>query len=682
MANRYWRGGSGTWNTTSTTNWSATSGGAGGASVPTSADSVFFDQAAIYTVTMTGALNCLDITVSAGTVTFATGTAPTLAISGSMSLIASTVWNSTGAISFVASSGTITITTNGVNISAPISFAGGSTATYQLSSALTVKPVNTVTLTLGILNLNGNTLTTGYFNASGASTRRIAFGTGNITVNGAGGTLWTSATTTGFTTTGTQTVNVSNSGAVATTISPGAVADANAISFNFTAGTYALTMTASSSWRDLNFTGYTGTVGNTAQTIIGSVNLGNATFSSGSNAWQIRCATAVNLTGNGRTFNAPITLNGSFSYTLQDAWSMPTTQFITHSSGNLNLNGKTLTVGSYSVSSSVGASITFNAGTLLCTAASTSFTVSGSGSLITTAGTGIGFISMSAATAKTFTGNNSTFNCTLQQSGAGALTITGANTFSNIANTTQPATVIFPASTTTTFLNGFSLSGTAGNLITIQSSVAGTQATLSKSSGAITVVYCSIKDSSATGGATWTSLTSSGNVNAGNNTGWNFGSSAYTLTAGVGSYSVVGQTADIIRRLYLYPNAGSYTVSGQIASILKTRVLSGSNGYYSISGQSALLVFDRNITASAGSYTVNGQSSALAVGRSIRASSGHYAVAGQNVTLSFGRLLSTQNGVYSVAGQAVDISVGIGPTPITAQEYFIEIRSFTERRRF
>ena len=56
MADRYWVGGTGTWNTTSTTNWSASSGGPSGASVPTVADSVFFDQASTYTVTMTGAL--------------------------------------------------------------------------------------------------------------------------------------------------------------------------------------------------------------------------------------------------------------------------------------------------------------------------------------------------------------------------------------------------------------------------------------------------------------------------------------------------------------------------------------------------------------------------------------------------------------------------------------------------
>lgn len=41
MANRYWVGGGGTW--TSTTKWSASSGGASGASVPTTFDDVFFD---------------------------------------------------------------------------------------------------------------------------------------------------------------------------------------------------------------------------------------------------------------------------------------------------------------------------------------------------------------------------------------------------------------------------------------------------------------------------------------------------------------------------------------------------------------------------------------------------------------------------------------------------------------
>lgn len=43
MANRYWVGGSNYWNATAGTKWSTTSGGAGGAAVPTSSDDVYFD---------------------------------------------------------------------------------------------------------------------------------------------------------------------------------------------------------------------------------------------------------------------------------------------------------------------------------------------------------------------------------------------------------------------------------------------------------------------------------------------------------------------------------------------------------------------------------------------------------------------------------------------------------------
>lgn len=43
MASRYWVLGSGSWDATSTSHWSATSGGSSGASVPTSADDVFFN---------------------------------------------------------------------------------------------------------------------------------------------------------------------------------------------------------------------------------------------------------------------------------------------------------------------------------------------------------------------------------------------------------------------------------------------------------------------------------------------------------------------------------------------------------------------------------------------------------------------------------------------------------------
>jgi hypothetical protein len=43
MPSRFWVGGSGTWNAVSTTNWSTTSGGSAGASVPVSVDDAIFD---------------------------------------------------------------------------------------------------------------------------------------------------------------------------------------------------------------------------------------------------------------------------------------------------------------------------------------------------------------------------------------------------------------------------------------------------------------------------------------------------------------------------------------------------------------------------------------------------------------------------------------------------------------
>ena len=65
MANRYWVGNGGTWDGSSTTHWSATSGGAGGASVPTSADSVYFDTNSFTAlggvVTLTGYVPAYDI---------------------------------------------------------------------------------------------------------------------------------------------------------------------------------------------------------------------------------------------------------------------------------------------------------------------------------------------------------------------------------------------------------------------------------------------------------------------------------------------------------------------------------------------------------------------------------------------------------------------------------------------
>jgi hypothetical protein len=68
MASRFWVGGTGTWDASDTTHWSATSGGAGGASVPGSADTVTFNgSSGGGTVTVNTTVNVQSITCGAFT---------------------------------------------------------------------------------------------------------------------------------------------------------------------------------------------------------------------------------------------------------------------------------------------------------------------------------------------------------------------------------------------------------------------------------------------------------------------------------------------------------------------------------------------------------------------------------------------------------------------------------------
>ena len=417
MADRYWVGGSGTWNTSSTTNWSASPGGASGASVPTSADSVFFDQAGTYTVTLTGALNCLDFNVSAGAVTFSsTGT---ISIAGSVSITNVTpTWSATGTLTFTATTAK-TITSNGTTFSCPMTFdgVGGS---WQLLSALTTGATRTVTLTNGTLNLNNFTLTTGLFASANSNVRTIAFGTGNITTTGTG-SVWFVSPITNLTLTGTPVVNVNNNTATATSIFTGAPTLATAFSFNFVSGTYTLAFLAGngSAARNVNFTGFSGTWSATgAATVFGSLTLSTGmTLTTSASALTFGATSGTStITTNGKTVDFPLTFNGvggTFEFT--DALTLGSTRAFTVTNGVVKLkNGTTNTVGSFA---------------------------------------------------------------------------TGAGT-------------------TQRFL---------------QSTVAGSQATITDPSGTNAATYLTVQDIAAAGGATWNAFAANNNVDAGNNSGWNFG---------------------------------------------------------------------------------------------------------------------------------------------------------------
>jgi hypothetical protein len=210
VANRFWVGGNATWDATSTAFWSATSGGASGASVPTTSDDVFIDGASgAVTVTMSNSRSCrsLDFTGFIGTfsipasITFNIGASVAGAGNNALKLVAGMTLSvgstTTSIINFNSTSATVqTITSAGKTLPClTFNAVGGS---YQLADANTINAASTLTLTAGTLDTNGQTCNWGLFSSSNANTRALTLGASSITIT-AVGTSWQMSNTTGMT---------------------------------------------------------------------------------------------------------------------------------------------------------------------------------------------------------------------------------------------------------------------------------------------------------------------------------------------------------------------------------------------------------------------------------------------------------------------------------------------------
>jgi len=247
---------------------------------------------------------------------------------------------------------------------------------------------------------------------------------------------------------------------------------------------------------------------------------GSGTTISGTQAITFSGRTTQQVTSNNIAFTQPITIdNLTGTVQLVDNFTTATTRTTTLTSGTLDLNGKTLTTGLFSGTGTATRVIAFGVGSVICSGTGTVWTTATTTGLTVT---GTGSISLTSASAKTFAGGGFSYSTvTLDQGGAGALTITGSNTFSNITNTynaTGATSILFTAATTSTFTN-WNASGAAGNILTIASVTAATH-TLSKATGTVSADYLSLTNSIATGGATWYAGANSTNVSG--NTGWIF----------------------------------------------------------------------------------------------------------------------------------------------------------------
>jgi hypothetical protein len=194
MADRYWVGGTANWDGTAGTKWAASSGGAGGETVPTSADDVYFDGASgAVTVTVSAASPCRALNFTGFTGTFA-GTSPVNTF-GNVVVATGMTWTHTGTLQFTGGV-TQTLTSNGKTLSSLVQITTSGT-TLSLSDALTV--TTALTLTQGTFTTNNFNVTATALVSNNSNTRTINLGSSTVTLSASGASVIGFATSTNLT---------------------------------------------------------------------------------------------------------------------------------------------------------------------------------------------------------------------------------------------------------------------------------------------------------------------------------------------------------------------------------------------------------------------------------------------------------------------------------------------------
>jgi len=293
MATYFWVGGTGTWDGSSTTNWSATSGGAGGSGPPNASDTVNFDS-------NSGVGVCTTV------------------------------------VGAVADRLTI------------------NAASLELSLSANLSLTTLFTLTLGTVKLNSYVFSFRFFSSTNTNTRVIDFGTGSINLTGTGATIWSLNNGTNFSYLGTPTVNLTYSGAVGTrTVSSYTSSEATALTFNVVAGTDTVRIDGRA--RTVNLTGFSGTYNGASDFVLYenfTVSSGT-TITGGAGAITFSGSPKTRLvTSNGKTldFNLSVNTTGS-TIKFLDALTQGSTRAFTFTAGTVQFkDGVTSTVGVFATS--------------------------------------------------------------------------------------------------------------------------------------------------------------------------------------------------------------------------------------------------------------------------------------------------------------------------------------------
>lgn len=188
--NRYWVGGSGNWDGIAGLKWATSSGGAGGAAIPTYNDDVFFDlNSGAVVVANTGNNYCNKIDFTGFKGTFA-GSGSVL-FKGDATLSANMIMTYTGSFNS-AGNGTQIFTSNGV-IQTNAVDAGNGSSTGILKFADNFISTFALTLNSGILDVNNKNVTILNFVSNNTNPRILNMGSGVWILTGSG-IVWNTST--------------------------------------------------------------------------------------------------------------------------------------------------------------------------------------------------------------------------------------------------------------------------------------------------------------------------------------------------------------------------------------------------------------------------------------------------------------------------------------------------------
>lgn len=132
-------------------------------------------------------------------------------------------------------------------------------------------------------------------------------------------------------------------------------------------------------------------------------------------------------------------------------------------------------------------------------------------------------------------------------------------------------------------------------------------------------------------------------------------------------------TVDNRRRVIYLPSTGytmtagmgSYTLTGQAVGLRAGRLLTAGQGSYTLTGQAVTLKAGRRLPVDFGAFTLSGQDVAFSRGRvPLVADTGTFSLTGQDVALKAGRLLTATTALYSVSGR--DATLVYSAAPVVA----------------